>query len=140
EDDIAGVSALYGTPLTAPAITRAFDSRTVNVGDNVFLEIELNGQAAPPSSPLLQYGWYLDPESRPPQHLFTIERPRLSLGASQVTDAGVYTVIVDTPAGFDQTADARIRVRPVQTSAATKLANLSTRGFTGAGDEILIAG
>lgn len=139
-DDRAGAAALYSTPLVAPQITRGLQTKTLSVGQNTVLDLEVDGAPAPPRSPLLDYGWYFQPDGGQREYLFTVHRESLGLGAIQLSDAGTYGVTVETPAGWDDSPEARINVQPVATSPDARLTNLSTRGLSGSGHRSMIAG
>ncbi|MCF3652119.1 matrixin family metalloprotease [Synoicihabitans lomoniglobus] len=139
-DDIAGGEALYGQALVRPAFSRAPLSVTANVGDLVKFDFEVDGKlvSADTADPSLGHSWYfprLDVES----WLFTFHDPELFIGAAQTYDAGTYTVFIGNADGQVEAA-AELVVNPVETSAATKMANLSTRAFAGSGSRTLTVG
>lgn len=139
-DDIAGITALYGTPLITPVITRGLADLTVNVGDLVAFDFEING--AKPSGdafdPNLTYLWYF-PRIDYDGWLFTQQESTLFLGAAQPYDAGTYSIEVSNPDGY-VTSSAQLTVNPVTISTETHMANLSTRGITGVGEKALAVG
>src|SRR5690606_36387346 len=113
-DDKEGITALYGGDFVTHTITRGLVSRTVNVGDLVTFDFELDG-AAPPhedSESTLTYYWFY-PELDLENWLFTFQEPKLFLGAAQPYDSGTYTVMVATP--FDALfSEVTLTVIPVE--------------------------
>jgi hypothetical protein len=143
EDDIEGVAFLYGTPLVTPTITAAAADQIVNVGDIVTFDMEIGGQVGPlETSDDLTLEWFFPDslfENFPDNFLFIEDRSQLFLGLAQTYDSGDYTIFASNPDGIG-TATVNLVVNPVATSPLTQLANLSTRGFTGAGDRALTVG
>ena len=66
--------------------------------------------------------------------------PTLTIGSVQPADAGTYTVTVSNASGAITSSAATLTVAPLATSAATTLANISTRGVVGTEGGVLIAG
>ena len=136
-DDIAGARALYDLngPSTVPSIAAHPQSRTLQVGDSYTFAVTANG-AGP-----LAYTWTFRANGA-----LTSETLRLATGASytigsvQPSDAGIYRVSVSGPGGVVASNTATLTVTPVTTSRDTLLANISTRGFVGSGNGVLIAG
>lgn len=66
--------------------------------------------------------------------------PVFHVGCAQRADAGTYVAWVVNEAGASASQAAALEVQPVDLAAATRLINISTRGFVGTGDAVLIAG
>lgn len=139
-DDIAGAVAIYSSAASVPEFTQDLNDLTVEVGELVRLEWELDGQAPPPpgGNNALSYFWFF-PNLDVDSYLFTFQDPDLFIGAAQPYDAGTYTLLVDTLFGT-LTSESTLTVNPVTTSAETKMANLSTRAFAGSGSQTLQVG
>lgn len=140
-DDIAGTTALYGSPTPVPTITRQPQNQSVTVGSTAAaMTVELNGTVPPPTSEVLAYSWFFTPTGRAQEFLFTFPDGSIPLGAAQLEDAGSYYVVVETPDGEVASSPATLTVSPTTTTPATRLANISTRGYAGTGEESLIVG
>jgi hypothetical protein len=140
-DDISGVQALYNGTTPSRTITRQPASQTVAVGANAALSFDLAGATPPAESATLKYAWLFTPTGGGAQEfLFTIHEPLVALGAAQLDDAGVYRVTVETPDGETLSSSATLTVTPVTKTPATRMANLSTRGFAGTAMRTLIVG
>ncbi len=139
-DDIEGAVAIYSTESEIPEFTLPLEDLTVAVGEPVTLTFEIDGAAPPPDGgdEALSYFWFyptLDLEN----HLFTFQDPVLFIGAAQPYDAGTYSLLVSTPV-TTLVSEAELTVNPVATSDDTRLANLSTRAYAGAGVQTLQVG
>jgi hypothetical protein len=88
--------------------------------------------------PSLGFSWYF-PRLDFDSWLFTFHDPELFIGAAQTYDAGTYTVFIGNADGQVE-ASAELIVNAVETSAETKMANLSTRAFAGSGSRTLTVG
>ncbi len=139
-DDIAGAHALYDPIPPAPVITRNIVSQTVAVGERIDLAVELDGQDNPPETDLRKYAWAFKGPDNALDLLFTVHRTKFILGAAQLSDAGTYQLVVETPQGPLLSREVEIKVNPVDLAPATRLANLSTRGMAGTGEKALIVG
>ena len=138
-DDIAAAVHLYGTALINPAITATAPDQVVNAGDNVTFDMRIGDAATPlESNDDLTIEWFF-PDVSFENYLFIEDRSQLFIGIAQSYDSGDYTMLASNPDGVDG-ASVNLIVNPAQTSALTQLANLSTRGFTGAGDKALTVG
>jgi hypothetical protein len=136
-DDIAGARIIYDANSgTTPTIVAHPQSKTVPVGGEYTLAVTVNG-----SGPFTYTWGFLPAGSR------TVEPFRLATGASytigsaQAQDAGTYSVAVNSPGGGLVTSNAAtLTVTPVTITSDTTLANISTRGVVGTGNNVLIAG
>ena len=143
QDDIDAAIFLYGTALVTPEITGTTPDLVVDVGDLVTIDMEVGGVAAPiTTSSDLVLDWFF-PDSLtsnfPENYLFIEDKTRIFIGLAQTYDSGEYTMFAANPDGFD-TGTVNLTVNPVPTSPLTQLSNLSTRGFTGAGERALTVG
>jgi hypothetical protein len=139
-DDIEGAVGLYGERLTTPEVSRGPVSLDVSVGDLVSFDFEIGGvlQTAATISPTIGHSWYF-PEVTRDGYLFTFQDPDLFVGAAQPYDAGTYTLLLGNADGFAE-IPATLTVAPVETSAETKMVNLSTRAFAGSDSQTLTVG
>ncbi|WP_414663867.1 matrixin family metalloprotease [Horticoccus sp. 23ND18S-11] len=136
-DDIAGARALYdlnGAGST-PTVAAHPQSRTVQVGDSYTFSVTING-AGP-----FTYAWTFRPAGSAGAESFRLAAgASYTIGSVQPTDAGTYTVAISGPGGTISSNAATLNVLPVSTAADTTLANISTRGLVGTGNNVLIAG
>lgn len=139
-DDIEGINILYNTPLALPTITGQPQSRTVTVGQDATLSVQLNGAPPPPPNPILQYSWEMNPLGATQEYLFTIPDGNIPLGSVQLSDAGTYRLHIESPQGEVTTNAATITVIPAAITPATRLGSISTRGFADIGEDALIVG
>lgn len=139
-DDIAAVARLYAAGMTVPAITTPLVGLSLLEGGNGELIVGVDGVLAPPPSDIFQYGWVFRPPGGATEPLFTIPDGFLKLGAAQLDDRGAYTVFVETPLGEAASNTVNVAVTAVPRAPATRLANLSTRGLAGGGQDALIVG
>lgn len=136
-DDIAGIQTLYdASSAVSPTISIHPQSRTVNVGEPYTLSVTAEG---PPN---LVYSWGFTPAGSTTTVRFDLANgPTYTIGSVQPVDAGTYTVAVGTPAaGTAVSNSATLTVRPISTTPATQLINLSTRAFVGRDSSVMIAG
>ena len=135
-DDIAGARALYDVNSGAPSIAAHPQSRTVPVGNSYTMSVTATGVGP------LSYTWTFSAAGTSdiePLRLAT--GPTYTIGSVQLADAGVYRCVVRNSTGGMMTSNAAtLAVTPLATSAATTLANLSTRGAVGTESNVLIAG
>lgn len=140
-DDIEGAKILYGTTIVVPTLTRQPSGGVVKETDAADIYIETNGTTAPDSSPTLAYSWQFTPSATgTTEYLFGQPQARIPLGAVQSSDAGSYRVRIETPDGDVNSGSTSLNVTAVARDSATRLYNLSTRGYVGAGDQSLIVG
>ncbi len=137
-DDIAGAQALYGPNATSgPSIAAHPQSRTVQVGQSYIMAVTVGGAGA------YNYMWSFVPGGTTRVEPFRFATgPAYTIGSVQLADAGTYSVRVsDAATGASVTSNtAQLVVTAIGTSAETALANISTRGVVGRGDDVLIAG
>lgn len=121
---VYGPADLRGSP---PAITRQPASATVAAGSPATFDVGATGLA-------LAYQWYCDGIA-----VAGATGPALTLARAQAFHAGAYTVSVSDGVDTIVSAPAVLTVEPPPPSAA-RLLNISTRGFCGTGDAVLIPG
>jgi hypothetical protein len=142
-DDINGVTLLYKTPFTKPALTIQPTSQTVSAGSPVTLRLAVDGNAHPLADTFHSYTWYYKgPGARDTvEPLFTINHPgELAIGSAQPLDSGTYYFRALTPDDTVDSTPVTLTVNPVLTASNTSLANLSTRGIAGSGSNSMIVG
>lgn len=137
-DDIAGAQALYGSNATSgPAIAAHPQSRAVLVGQSYTMAVTVGGAGA------FTYTWSFVAAGTTRVERFRFATgPTYTIGSVQLADAGTYSVHVSEAAtGTSLTSNtAQLGVTAIGTSTETTLANISTRGVVGRGDDVLIAG
>ena len=136
-DDIAGARAMYDENSgIAPGIVAHPQSKTVQVGSEYTLAVTVNG-AGP-----FTYTWRFTPAGgRTPEAFRLATGASYTIGSVQPDDAGTYSVVVSSAGGGIVTSNtATLNVTPLPTSGETMLANISTRGVVGGGNNVLIAG
>ena len=134
-DDINGVRSLY-FPNGAVSITTNPVSATKSL--NEVVNFSVTGSAT--SGGALRYAWMFTRPGGQPERLELAGSSTLTLGGAQAADAGTYQALVYTANGAALSASATLSVRPTIVSPATRLANISTRGFVGTGSGVLISG
>lgn len=142
-DDRNGASALYGSALPLPTITRQPQSKSVAVGGNATLDVQVAGTTAPagwPVNPLYHYMWKFTPIGRTETNLVAMTDGTAYLGAAQLDDRGSYRVRIETPNGNVTSSSATVSVSAVATSTATKMTGLATRGIAGVGTRVMTVG
>ncbi len=139
-DDIAGAQVLYGRTLRLPTISAVSPSQSVNVGDLVSFNFEVDGQFPPAESTTdLGFYWFFEGLGGELDYLFTYDDPTLEIGLAQIYDAGTYSISIANPDGSDS-KDVVLAVADVANTPETNMANLSTRAFAGSGSKALTVG
>ncbi len=137
-DDILGAQSLYGANSTsAPTIAAQPQSRAVQVGEPYTMAVTVGGAGD------YTYTWSFLPAGSTRTESFRLATgPVYTIGAAQLADAGTYSVRVNNAvSGTAVTSNAaQLSVGAIATSVDTTLANISTRGVVGRGDDVLIAG
>ena len=134
-DDINGLRSLY-FPNGAVSVTTNPASVTKNLNEVVTFTVAGSGT----SGGALRYAWMFTRPGGQPERLELADQATFTLGGAQATDAGIYQALVYTTTGAALSAPATLTVRPAVISPATRLANISTRGFVGTGADVLISG
>jgi hypothetical protein len=133
-DDITGVKLLYDT---FPNIASA-PIRNAPVTGNFSLTVPTSGPGP------FGYTWYFRAAGSDFAQEFhpLTDSPTFSIGAVQTLDAGTYIGTATSSTGVFTSAAATLQVSPAPAalSADTTLANISTRGMVGTGNNVLIAG
>jgi hypothetical protein len=139
-DDIDGARSLYSAPAvvaagTLPVIVSQPAGTTVQVTGSHTLSVAATG-AGP-----FSYSWrFRAATSSISEPLPLAMGPSYTIGSVQPADAGTYSVLVSNSVGAITSSTATLDVLPVTTHAATTVANVSTRGVVGSGENLLIAG
>lgn len=108
-----------------PVIANAPASTGLNTGDPLLFAPDVTGAAT------LSLQWYKNGVALPGETAAT-----LAIGSTTATTAGDYFLRASNAAGIAETAVIRIGIH----STAARLLNLSTRGFVGTGNALLIPG
>jgi hypothetical protein len=119
------VALTVNAPATAPTITTQPRGLMLPVGYNGSLTVLASGSGT------LSYRW-----NKNGVVVAGATSATLTLTAVQTGDAGDYTVVVSNANGSVTSAVARVSVG----TSAARLGNLSSRGFVGVGNQVLIAG
>jgi hypothetical protein len=109
---------------TAPAFVRHPASQTVAIGATVVFTAEASGNPAP------AYSWRKDGAI-----LVGETAPTLTIQVKGPENAGSYVAVATNAAGTVESQTAVLTV-----SQRSRLANISTRGFVGSGEQAMIAG
>ncbi|PTY06178.1 hypothetical protein DB347_12055 [Opitutaceae bacterium EW11] len=123
-----------GTGTAAPTIASQPQSATVVAGTTVVLSVTASGTS-------LAYQWSKDGAA-----VSGATASSYTIASAQATDAGSYTVVVSNSGGSVTSSAATLTVttsRPGsddEEESDSDLYNISTRGFVGTGDQVLIAG
>lgn len=124
-DDINGAKFLYDvTPARAVPVMGSFTIAAPVTGSGPFT-----------------YTWYFRATgSNRPEEFRLATSGSYTIGSVQPADAGTYAVMARNSAGAIFSNVVTLAPLPVETNAATSLANISTRGVVGTGGDVLIAG
>jgi hypothetical protein len=109
-------------------ITKHPQPLTLNPRSSAIFTVEASGQ------PPLSYQWLFNGTPIAGQLNPTALTSRLTV--NNVTSSGIYSVAVSSPTGSTTSDPARLEI----TQTPTRVANLSTRGVTNAGGQLLIGG
>lgn len=134
-DDIAGLRTLY-FPNNAVSITAQPASATRNLNEPVTFSV--SGSAI--NGGQVRYAWVFTRSGGQPELLERETAATFVLGGAQPADAGSYQALVYSDNGAILSSPAGLTVRPTSVSAATRLANISTRGFVGTATNVMICG
>lgn len=134
-DDSNGLRTLY-FPNNAVVISANPVSVTRGLNEIVAFSVT----ASAPGGGPLRYAWMFTRPGGQPEQLELEREATFVLGGAQPADAGTYQALVYTANGAALSAPATLTVRPTTVSPATRLANISTRGFVGTGANLMICG
>ncbi len=134
-DDIAGVRSLYFSN-NAVAITAQPAGAARATGERTSFTVAGRAVSGGP----LRLIWMVTRPGGQPELLERETDATLELGAAQPADAGTYQALLYTATGAVLSDPATLTVRPAVVVPATRLANLSTRGFAGTGGNAMICG
>ena len=116
-------------PGTWPRIESVSDDATAVVGSNLGLAVSASGQGQ------LSYQWFRDGVALPGATSKVLE-----LAAVKPAEAGAYTVLVANAEGSVMSSPVVVEVVSRAAYEGTRAVNISTRGFSGTGADLLVPG